>query len=182
MMERLERGFDAAERASHADTEPENMDKQLRKHLAEAHALEVQGLELLKKSEQIASDSTLETIYRDHLELSMLHSRLLDQRLDALGGDSSGLKDSALKLGGLNWSIFFQAQSDTAAKLAAFVYAVIHLQIGGLELLKRSAARASEAKTIELCDTLVREKHAMADRLAAAFDSAIESTLAALQS
>jgi ferritin-like metal-binding protein YciE len=182
MMERLELGFDAAERASHRDTPPEKMGEDLRKHLEEAHALESQGIQLLSKSDDIAGDPQLAQICSRHLEDSHNHARLLEERLDALGGSPSGLKDIALGLGGLNWGFFFQAQPDTPAKLAAFAYAYEHLKIGGYELLKRTARRAGDAETERLCETLLTEERTMAGRLTGAFASAVQATLAAVRS
>ena len=49
-------------------------------------------------------------------------------------------------MGGLNWGFFFQAQTDTPAKLAAFAYAYVHLKIAGYELLKRTALRAGTGR------------------------------------
>jgi ferritin-like metal-binding protein YciE len=59
MMERLERGFDAAEQASHAKTPAENMSERVRTHLAEVHAFESQMVELLKRSETVGGDASL---------------------------------------------------------------------------------------------------------------------------
>jgi ferritin-like metal-binding protein YciE len=181
MMERLERGFDAAEQASHRDTPREKMGADLRKHLGEAHALESQGIQLLSKSDDIAGDPNLAQICSRHLEETRGHARLLEERLEALGSSPSSLKDFALGLGGLNWGFFFQAQPDTPAKLAAFAYAYEHLKICGYELLKRTAKRAGDAETVRLCETLLTDERTMADRLTGAFASAVQATLAAVR-
>jgi ferritin-like metal-binding protein YciE len=181
MMERLEKGFDAAERASHANTEPDKINDHIIKHLTEVHAFESQNIRLLKKSEQIAGASTLAAMYADQGRTVKKHSERVERRLEALGTKSSTLKDSALALGGLNWGLFFQAQSDTPAKLATFLYAVQHLEIAGYELLKRTAARVQDTATISLCDELVNEKRRIAKELCQAFDAAVEATLEELQ-
>lgn len=181
MMERLERSFDIAERVSHADLPKEQLHEHVRKHLAEVHAFGTQDVQLLRRSDDIAGNAHLTKIYSQQLDTTAEHARLVEQRLEMLGTDASTLKDSALTVGGLNWSFFFQAQSDTPAKLAAFVYAVLHLEIGGYELLKRTASRAGDAETVRLCEKILADKQAMALRLSGAFDSAVEATLAALQ-
>jgi Domain of unknown function (DUF892) len=109
------------------------------------------------------------------------HSRLVEERLSAVGGRPSHLKDAALALGGLNWRFFSQAQSDTPLKLAAFVYAVLHLDIGGYELLKRTARRCGDARTEQLCERIASEKREMARHLSEEFDSAVEATLRLLR-
>jgi len=56
MMERLERNFDAAEEFSHGNVYPEELQNHLRNHLREAHALEVQGSNLLQKTRGTTRD------------------------------------------------------------------------------------------------------------------------------
>ena len=182
MMECLERGFDAAERASHREMAPGKTHDDLAKHVAEAHALENQGIRLLDKSEEIAGDSQLAQVCRLHLDESRQHAELLENRLEALGSSPSRLEDLALAMGGLNWGFFFQAQSDTPAKLAAFAYAHEHLKIAGYELLKRTARRAGDGECLQLCETLLAEERTMVERLAGTFDSAVQSTLASVRS
>ena len=181
MMKRLESHFDNAEQASHRDTEVKKLPGDLRKHIAEAHALENQGLKLLGKSEDIAGDPALAQACRQNLEAAREHARLLEQRLETLGASESSLADTALAAFGLNWGLFFQAQTDTPAKLAAFAYAFEHLKMAGYELLARSARRTGDAETQRLAETLLADERAMAERLVATFDSAARATLAALQ-
>lgn len=182
MMQRLERGFDAAEAASHHDTPAEKMGDDLRKHVVEAHALEKQAVVLLGKGDDIAGDPQLAETCHKNLEEAQHHIELLEQRLEALGKSPSSLKDTALAAFGLNWGLFFQAQTDTPAKLAAFAYAFEHLKIAGYELLRRSAKRAGDAATEQLCATLLTSEQAMVKRLTETFDSAAQATLAAVQS
>lgn len=177
MMDRLQRGFDAAEHASHADTPPEKLGERLLTHLAEAHAFEAQADALYRKSERIAGSSALHEIYNEQLDMVRQHARQVEERLTALGSSPSTAKDAAMAAGGVNWGLFFQAQSDTAAKLAGFVYAFIHLEVGGYELLKRSARRAGDDHTVQLAASILADKRAMAERLAGAFDAAVDATL-----
>ena len=181
MMERLERGFDAAEQASHRETPMEDKDKDLSKHLAEAHALENQAVQLLGKGEDIAGDPKVAEVYRQNLQAAKEHAQLLEHRLAGYDTSASTVKDTAMGLFGLNWGLFFQAQSDTPAKLAAFVYAFEHLKIAGYELLLRSAQRGGDTETQKLCETLLADERAMVTRLADTFDTAAGATLAAVQ-
>lgn len=181
MMRRLESRFDAAEDLSHTDVTGDELRDHVIKHLKEVHAFEEQNAKLLSKSEDIAENAVLSSLYHQQLQDIEDHKHQVERRLEELGADTSTIRDSALSLGGLNWSIFFQMQSDTPAKLAGFVYAVMYLQIGGYELLERTARRASDTVTAELCTRLLREKRAMAERLEDAFDTAAQATLAVLQ-
>jgi ferritin-like metal-binding protein YciE len=49
-------------------------------------------------------------------------------------------------------------------RLAAFVYAVEHLEIGGLELLRRVAARAGDEQTLEVVDRAIAQERSAAAR------------------
>ncbi|MCA9108997.1 MAG: DUF892 family protein [Planctomycetaceae bacterium] len=176
MMERLEREFDTAEQVSHGITPSDELPFHVAKHLAEAHAFESQGIQLFQKSEEIGGNSTLTTLYRELLSQTRRHAQLVEQRLEALGSATSTLKDAALATGGVNWGLFFQAQSDTPAKLAAFVYAFLHLEIGGYELLKRTARRADDEQTRLSCETILGEKRQMTHNLADVFAHAVQFT------
>ncbi|HEX2254190.1 MAG TPA: DUF892 family protein [Thermoanaerobaculia bacterium] len=178
MMERLAGDFDAAVEASLAALDEAPGDT-LGSYLADAHALEVQSIQLLEKGPDLAGDAQLARIYADHLEESRRQARWVEERLDSLGASTSSLKDRALQAGALNWGLFFQAQQDTPGKLAAFAYAVEHLEIAGYELLQRVARRAGDQATVELTERILREERAMADRVAGAFDGAFEASLAA---
>ena len=84
-----------------------------------------------------------------------------------------------LGFGGLNWNLFFRLHSDTPIKTAAFAYAHEHLQMAGYKLLGRTAKRACDTEIEDLCVRLVKEQQAMANRVASAFDSVVQTTLAA---
>ena len=176
MMGRLESRFDNAEAASHRD-KTGGMLGDIQMHLNEAHALEAQGIALLSKSDDIAGSGPLAEACRANLADTREHAAALERRLDALGASTSKLKDAVLGAGGLNWGFFFQGQSDTPAKLAAFAYAFEHLKIAGYELLLRSAKRAGDTGTIELAEMLIASERAMAERVLGTFDSAVQATL-----
>jgi ferritin-like metal-binding protein YciE len=182
MMERLAECFDIAEAASHDDPDEIDWTEEIVKHLTEAHALESQSEQLMKKSEGIAGSALLARIYVGHLEETRQHARLIEARLQRLSAHPSRLKDALLRLGAMNWGLFFQAQSDTPAKLAAFAYAVEHLEIAAYELLLLSARRGLDNDTEMLCERILPEEHAMSERLVSMFDAAVESTLAPAES
>ncbi|EKJ99321.1 protein containing DUF892 [Rhodopirellula baltica SH28] len=181
MMHRLEQQFDVAEDSSHAEESSDKLDELLWKHVTEAHALDAQGIKLLDKRKQIAGNESLESVYSQLRDKMQAQAELLEQQLARCGQSTSAWRDATLEMAALNWSLFFTAQSDTPAKLAAFVYAVLHLEIGGYQLLKQTAERAANAETTSLCEQIIRERYAMADQLAAAFDQAVTATLGELE-
>jgi ferritin-like metal-binding protein YciE len=176
MGERLATGFDRAVEASLRALDPDDLGEQLGKYLADAHAIEAQAVQLLEKGSELAGDPELARLYSEHLEETRGHERLVEQRLDARGGDPSSLKDAALRLGALNWGAFFRAP-DTPGKLAAFAYAFEHLEIAGYEELKRVAARVGDAETTAAADRILAEERAAAGKLAGAFGRAVEASL-----
>jgi ferritin-like metal-binding protein YciE len=178
MMERLEGGFERAVDASLRELQPDDLGEQLRKYLADAHAIEEQAEALLERGPKLAGDERLALIYAEHLEETRRHAQLAEERLNALGGDPSSLKDAALRLGALNWGAFFQAHPDTPGKLAAFAYAFEHLEIGGYEQLKLVAARAGDEETVEMVEQILEQERAAAERIADAFDDAASAALA----
>ena len=124
-------------------------------------------------------DRELAQLYEEHLAETRDHAELVEERLRALGGDPSTLKDAALRLGALNWGAFFRGHPDTPGKLAAFAYAFEHLEIGGYEQLRRVAERAGDDETAGMCESILAQERQAAERLAAAFPDAVGASLAA---
>lgn len=179
MEERIESCFDRSVDASLEALDPDDLEQQLVKFLADAHALEAQAIQLLDRGPKIAGDETLARIYDEHAAESREHRRLVEQRLEAHGASPSAVKDGALRLGALNWGAFFQAQPDTPGKLAAFAHAYEHLEIGGYEQLKRVAVRAGDTDTVDVVERILADERAMGERVAAQLEHAVEVGLAA---
>ena len=179
MMERLEACFDAAVEASLREIDPDDLREQLRKYLADAHAIEEQAIALLERAPKIGGEKGLAELYEEHLIETREHAELVGARLEALGGDPSTLKDAALRLGALNWGAFFQGHPDTPGKLAAFAYAFEHLEIGGYEQLKRVAERAGDGETALAVQGILEQERSAAARIAGAFDEATAASLEA---
>lgn len=174
---RLEGLFDATADASLRAVGANDLREQLRKYLADAHALEAQAETLLQRGPQLAGDDQLARAYEKHLEETRGHMALVDARLDALGGDNSTPKDAALRAGALNWGAFFQAHPDTPGKLAAFTFAFEHLEIGGYAQLRRVADRAGDAGTVADAERILGEERNAANAISALFDRAAEASL-----
>lgn len=147
-------------------------------YLADAHALEKQAIELLKKAPESADDE-LADLYRRHLRESEKHARMIEQRLQASGKKPSKVKDSALAAAGLNWSFFFKALDDTAAKLAAFVYAFEHLEIAGYELLRHVAREAGDSATVDLATEILEEERVAAEAVYVQLGETLRRSVAA---
>jgi ferritin-like metal-binding protein YciE len=177
MGDRLEHLFDQAADVALAKLSPPDLKEQLAKYLADAHAIEAQAVQLLSKGPDIAEEPELAQAFEDHLEETEGHSRLVEERLEALGEAPSRIKDAAMRLGALNWGGFFAAQPDTPGKLCAFAYAFEHLEIAGYELLRRVALRAGDSDTVAAADRILTEERAAAQRLSMLLPRTLDASL-----
>jgi len=180
MARRLEGCFDRAVEASLRDVPSGDLGGQLNTYLADAHAIEAQAIELLEKGPELAGDPELASLYQEHLAQTREQQRAVQERLDARGGDSSSLKDLAMRAGALNWGLFFQTHPDTPGKLACFAYAFEHLEIAGYEELKRVAERAGDRETALVAERILAEERDAAAKLYGAFDRAVDAALEAV--
>ncbi len=181
MARRLAACFDRTVDVVLGQDPPQRLGEQLDNYLADAHAIESQATTLLEHAPAIAGDRELADAYEDHLAETREHRELVAARLAARGGGPSRIKDAALRLGALNWSMFFRAQPDTPAKLAAFAYAFEHLEIAAYELLERVARRAGDRDTELLTRRILGQEHAAAERIYANFDRALDASLDEVQ-
>jgi ferritin-like metal-binding protein YciE len=179
MLERLASLFDRAVDASLDAVGRDDLGEQLRKYLADAHAIEEQAIALLERAPESSKEAQLIAVYEEHLVETREHAELVEARLKALGGDPSTLKDAALRLGALQWGAFFRAHPDTPGKLAAFAYAFEHLEIGGYEQLKRVAERAGDEQTARIAEEILVQERAAAEGIASGFDAAVTASLEA---
>jgi ferritin-like metal-binding protein YciE len=175
MLERLESSYELAVEASLLGVR--DLREQLRRHLADAHAIEDQALTLLERGHELAGTSTLAGIYDDHAMETRDHAELLEARLYALGGEPSGFKDAALRLGALNWRLFFRLQPDTPGKLACFVRAFEQLEIAVYEQLQRVAQRIGDEETVDLAECILGHEREAQERVETAFDEAVAVSL-----
>jgi ferritin-like metal-binding protein YciE len=170
-----DRAVDASLRAKGAD----DIHKELVKYLRDAHALEAQALQLLETGPQIAGFDALSEAFREHLEQTREHQRLIDERLAAHGSGPSRFQSGAMRAGALNIGMFFKAQPDTPAKLAGFAYAFEALETGAYQLLSRVARRAGDEETAQVAERILAEEQAAAERVAGTWDAAAELALEA---
>ena len=183
MMERLERGFDAAEQASHKNLPARKMDSDLGKHLNEAHALENQGHQAPPKKrrhrgrspvggglspeprrdrkERQAARAAAGGARHEHVELEGFRSRRRRIELGLLLPDAIRTRRPSLPLSPmLSSTSRLPATSCSCARPAGI----------------------QDAETQHLCETLLASERTMVERLKSAFDSAAQATPDAVQS
>jgi ferritin-like metal-binding protein YciE len=166
MAGRIAAAWDEAVEQALSAVEPDDLGDQLNTYLADVHALEGQSKKLLEKAGDMDLPQALSATVADHLAETEGHLAKIERRLDDRGAAPSGLKDAALRLGALNWGVFFAAQPDTPAKLAGFAYAVENLEVAAYELLLRVARRAGDTETVALAESILAEEERAARAVA----------------
>ena len=157
----------------------EDAAREVVKYLRDAHALEAQSLQMLEAGPKLAGFDALAEVFREHLEETREHQRLVDERLSALGSGPARFQAGALRAGALNIGTFFKAQPDTPAKLAGFAYAFEALEAAGYELLSRTATRAGDEITAALAQRILADERRAVERVAGTWDAATEAALGA---
>ncbi len=155
-------------------------DEQLVKYLADVHSIELQALAQLRAAPKIAGDERLCEAFERHLVETEDQERRVRERLEALGGKPSKLKDVAGAAAGWGMVAFAAAQPDTPGKLAMHAYSYEHMELAAYELLKRLAERAGDEETARMATAIAVEERRMAERLEQSFDTAVEVSLAAV--
>src|SRR3954454_10110362 len=159
---------------------PRDRDDQLVKYLADVHSIELQALAQLRAAPKIAGDERLCQAFERHLLETEDQERRVRERLQALGGEPSKLKDAAGAAGGWGMVAFAASQPDTPGKLAMHAYSYEHMELAAYELLKRLAERVGDEETARMAVAIAEEEGRMAERLEQSFDAAVEVSLAAV--
>jgi ferritin-like metal-binding protein YciE len=178
MKGRIYERFDLTVEASLREKNATDIQKELAKYLADAHAIEAQAIQMLQAAPKIVGDvPELKKLFHDHLEETKAHQEIVKARLQAHDSSPSRLQDAAMRLGALNIGGFFKAQQDTPAKLAGFAYAFEHLEIAAYEELKRVAAKAGDEETVRAAERIGGEERAAANAIAANWEIALQASL-----
>lgn len=151
--------------------------EQLVKYLADVHSIELQALAQLRAAPRIAGDERLGEAFERHLVETEDQERRVRERLQALGGEPSKLKDAAGRGGGWAMVAFAASQPDTPGKLTMHAFSYEHMELAAYELLKRLAERAGDEETARMAADVADEERRMAERLEQNFDAAVEVTL-----
>ena len=154
-----------------------SFDDQLTKHLTDAHSIEVQALEQMRRAPDMAGDPDLARIFREHCDETAEHERLVREALDARGASPSTLKDVAGRVGGWGMVLFAKLNPDTPGKLAMHAYSYEHMELAAYELLARIGERGGEQSVTALARRIGGEERAMADRIGERWDRAVEASL-----
>src|SRR4051812_24371743 len=155
-----------------------SVEEQITKYLTDAHSIEVQALEQMRLAPKIAGDPELSRMFEEHLEETREHERLVREELEHRGASPSTVKDVAGRVGGWGMVLFARLNPDSPGKLAMHAFSYEHMELAAYELVRRVAERAGDTTTIELARRVGEQERAMADRIAARWDEAVEASLA----
>lgn len=151
---------------------------QLVSYLTDIHSIEVQALEQMKRAPDIAGSPDLAAIFRDHCEETAEHERLVRAALEARDAEPSTVKDVAGRAGGWGMVLFAKLNPDTPGKLAMHAYSYEHMELAAYELLRRIARRLGDEDAAALAERIGAQERAMADRVGARWDAAVDASLA----
>jgi ferritin-like metal-binding protein YciE len=158
----------------------DNIQDQLIKYLADAHSIEEQALQQVKKAPKIANAPGLATAFEEHLAETEKHEKLTRERLEELGASPSKFKDLVMRAGGEGFVWFARSQPDTTGKLAAHAYSYEALELGSYEMLLRVALRAGDHETARIAREIRADEQRMLERIGSLFDETVETSLAEL--
>ncbi len=154
-----------------------SLDQQLSIYLTDVHAIELQALEQLKRARKVAGDPELEAAFADHARETERHRTYVEDRLMARSWAPVPHKDISGKVSGVGMALFARFQPDTPGKLVAHAYSYERMELAAYDLLARLADRAGDGDTALTARMIERDERAMADRLAASFDRAVDASL-----
>jgi len=149
-----------------------DIQEQLTKYLADAHAIEEQALAQLRTAPDLAGDPAIAASFREHLTETEGHERLTRELLEARGAKPSRLKDAVMWTGGKGFLLFARLQPDTPGKLLTHAISYEGLELASYSLLGEVANRAGEPDVEQAATRIAGEERAMIERLEEHFDAA----------
>lgn len=154
-----------------------SIDQQLSIYLQDAHAIELQALEQVKRAPKIAGDPETSAAFTDHIRETRRHRLYVEDRLLARSWRPVPQKDITAKITGVGMALFARFQPDTPGKLVAHASSYERMELAVYDLLARLADRAGDDETALTARMIAKDERAMAERLASSFDRAAEASL-----
>lgn len=149
----------------------------LTKHLDEAYAMEQNVLRMLDGMIETTDDPGMVDALEHHKGQTQEHARLVKERLEAHGAEPSKVREVGGILGALAKMPVDLIRGEKAGRNARDGFATEHMEIAGYELLKRYARAAGDEETVQVCDRIIAEERAMAEKIAESWDLAAEQSM-----
>jgi ferritin-like metal-binding protein YciE len=153
------------------------LSEQLTKYLTDAHSIEQQALAQMRVAPDLAGDAELGRAFTSHCHETIEHERAVRELLAERGASPAKLKDLLGTLTGKGFAAFARAQPDTPGKLVVHGFSYEHMERAAYEMLAHVAQLAGDAHAAGVARQIGEQEQAMADRLGACFDRAVDASL-----
>jgi ferritin-like metal-binding protein YciE len=150
---------------------------QLIKHLDEAQAMEQTVLRMLDAMISTTDDPEILQELEHHKVETEGQALRVRQRLEAHGGAQSSVRHVTGILGAVAKMPFDLVRQEKASRNARDGYATEHMEIAAYELLKRIAQKAGDDETAMMCDEIIAQERAMAQKIEANWDKFVTLSL-----
>jgi ferritin-like metal-binding protein YciE len=151
--------------------------EKLTDYLEDAHAMEQSVLRSLDSMISTTEDPEISDMLRHHKEVTERHERLLRERLDSLGEDTSTPKEAQTVAAALLKGVADRARTDKPVKNARDAYVTEHMEIACYQILERLAERAGDQETADVARRNRADEEEMAAKIFANWDRFLDLTL-----
>ena len=146
-------------------------------YVRDAHAMEINSLQMLKSMLLHTSDSEMKSIIEQHVAETEIHRDKLATRLEDMGESTSPVKKASALLTAAMKGMLDQVRPDKPGKDARDAFVTEAVEISAYELLSRLADKAGDTETATIARENLAEERAMAERISSTWDKVIDLTL-----
>lgn len=156
----------------------QDLQSMLHSYIRDAHAMEQNVLRMLDSMIATTDDPQILQGLKKHKTETERHETLLRERLEALGVDTTAVKDVPAILGALVKGLGDAVRTDKAGKNARDGYVTEAMEIAAYQLLENLSERAGDTETAELARTIRADEEKMRDEIDQNWPKFIDLTLA----
>jgi len=146
-------------------------------YIRDAHAMEINSLQMLKSMLLHTSDSEMRSLIERHAAETEVHRDRLATRLEDLGESPSATKKAGVLLTAAMKGMIDQVRPDKPGKDARDAYVTEQVEIAAYELLRRLADRAGDERTAKIASQNLADEQTMAQEIASSWDKVIDLTI-----
>ena len=146
-------------------------------YVKDAHAMEINSLQMLKSIRLHTSDSEMSSLIDRHITETETHRDRLATRLEDMGESPSPAKKAGALLTAAMKGMLDQVRPDKPGKDARDAYVTEQVEIAAYELLRRLADRAGDAETAAIAAQNLADEESMAEAISSSWDKVIDLTI-----